>query len=368
MTGPRQGICTECGTTGPLRHRDLCPTCYQRHWRAGTLPKLPPAPRAPRVTRDCEHPGRPHQHGTRSAYVLDRCRCEDCTTANREGHRQRSRRKAVDQWNPDASQFVDGDIVRDHLRQLMASGMGWKRIASVASVGYSTVYPILYGKHRDDPLHPEHRPPRKQVSRVVAGKLLAVEVDLAGGALVEGVGTTRRLQALVAAGWSQSRLATPLGVTVQDINTLVHNHHEQVTRSTADRVAALYERCWRGPQPAASRFEQSGITRARNTATRYGWAPPMAWDDDTIDDPTARPDVGEQVSIQQARAENIRELLAIGEHPDAILGRLSLSRATFERWALRSAPDLIGLMAEARTREGERGHVRTGAKRSGRAA
>ena len=76
------GSCTRCDFTGELRRRDLCPACYQQLWRAGALPKLTRAPRALRVTRDCEHPGHPHRHGTRVAYVIDRCRCEPCTAAN----------------------------------------------------------------------------------------------------------------------------------------------------------------------------------------------------------------------------------------------------------------------------------------------
>lgn len=79
-----EGTCVECSKVGPLARRDLCGACYQRHWKAGTLPSIPKAATAPRVARECEHPGHPHRHGTRVAYVLDRCRCEPCTAANRD--------------------------------------------------------------------------------------------------------------------------------------------------------------------------------------------------------------------------------------------------------------------------------------------
>ncbi|MGO5480449.1 hypothetical protein ACTQVS_09920, partial [Anaerovoracaceae bacterium HCP3S3_H6] len=52
--------------------------------------------------------------------------------------------------------------------------------------------------------------------------------------------------------------------------------------SHAADVVAFYESVTRlstGPQS----------TRVRNYAERQGWAPPAAWDDDTIDDPTATP-------------------------------------------------------------------------------
>jgi hypothetical protein len=31
---------------------------------------------------DCQHPGRPHLHATRTAYVKDQCRCAECRAAN----------------------------------------------------------------------------------------------------------------------------------------------------------------------------------------------------------------------------------------------------------------------------------------------
>jgi predicted DNA-binding protein (UPF0251 family) len=52
-----------------------------------------------------------------------------------------------------------------------------------------------------------------------------------------------------------------------------------VTRSTAARVARLYDLLSMRPGPSPI---------AKRRALAKGWAPPLAWDDDTIDDPRAR--------------------------------------------------------------------------------
>lgn len=343
------GSCTRCTFVGQLRRRDLCGACYQKLWKAGALPKLSRPPRIPRPTRDCEHPGRPHRHGTRSAYVFDRCGCDDCTAVNRDGARERNRRKAQARWNPQAYDLVGGDVVRGHLRGLMVAGMGWKRIAAAAGVSSSTVYSILYGKYVADPLHPEHRPPRKQVRREVADKLLAVRVDLADGALADGTGARRRLQALVAIGWSQTRLAEMLGVHVTNFGQVIRGEG-QLRRSTIKAVHRIYEQHWRcGPIPA-NRFEQAGITRAIKVAAQSGWVPPLAWDDETIDDPFATPDLGASLPAMEARVEDALDLLSKGESPAQIARHLGVTISTLAQSVRRHAPAHAAAFERARER------------------
>jgi hypothetical protein len=59
-------------------------------WPPTPAPQALPAPVAQcnadqvadRPKRNCAHHGQPHRHGTRVAYVKDRCRCPACTAAN----------------------------------------------------------------------------------------------------------------------------------------------------------------------------------------------------------------------------------------------------------------------------------------------
>lgn len=96
------------------------------------------------------------------------------------------------------------------------------------------------------------------------------------------IGTRRRLHALTAVGWSAHALAERLGVT-QGVVAALSTRTKRVHPSTAAAVRRLYDDLWDQTPPAA------GSERARRYAAAQGWPPPMAWDDDDLDDPAATP-------------------------------------------------------------------------------
>ena len=96
--------------------------------------------------------------------------------------------------------------------------------------------------------------------------------------VIDGTGTRRRLQALVAIGWTAPLIGARLDVTQALITRLYHR--PRVNSQTAAAVRALYDELWNVPGPS---------WRSRYRARVAGWPPPLAWDDDTIDDPTAWP-------------------------------------------------------------------------------
>lgn len=100
---------------------------------------------------------------------------------------------------------------------------------------------------------------------------------------IDSTGTRRRLEALAAIGWSANALADHTGLSYRWLRELRAGKTDRITRKTRDRVTAIYNQLWDTPGPCPW---------ARGHATRHGWAVPMAWDDDTIDDPTAQPDLG----------------------------------------------------------------------------
>jgi len=98
--------------------------------------------------------------------------------------------------------------------------------------------------------------------------------------VVPSLGTARRLQALAAIGWSGPDLARELGYrSAAAVTYLQRRYRPAVLRTVADRVTEVYERLSMTPGPSR---------RAVDTAVRNGWVPPLAWDDDEIDDPAAR--------------------------------------------------------------------------------
>lgn len=124
-----------------------------------------------------------------------------------------------------------------------------------------------------------------------------------GPLIVDATGTRRRLQALGAIGWSKTELGAKVGVTGMAVNQWRTRDRVQV--ATAQRVAALY----------AELSDIPGTNeRSRQYAARAGWVPPIGWDDDTIDDPTAQPfaeqvDAVDEVAIHRAmRGDNSIQL------------------------------------------------------------
>lgn len=155
----------------------------------------------PRVRRDCTHPVARHQHGTRAAYLRDRCRCFSCSVA------------------------------ASHAARVYRAGGSW----------------------------PEQE-------------------------WATHVGVSRRLQALMTLGWSARDLAERTGLTEWYVQNLRNDvKHPKVRRETWQTIAAVYDALWDKPSPSAQ------ASRTRGRARHFGYLPPLAWDDETIDDPHAQP-------------------------------------------------------------------------------
>lgn len=99
------------------------------------------------------------------------------------------------------------------------------------------------------------------------------------------VGVARRLQALTAIGWSDAHLADRLDLHRSYVVRLRadKNSSGDVTPATYDAVARVYDDLWDTP------YIGPYSSRTKRLAARKGWAPPLAWDDDAIDDPHAQP-------------------------------------------------------------------------------
>lgn len=101
------------------------------------------------------------------------------------------------------------------------------------------------------------------------------------------LGTQRRIRALMALGWTTTDIADAAGLchrakVSQILNGQNGKPAQWVTRTTADRIAAVYERLsMRIPPHTRAR------ARTRTIATSRGYAPPLAWDN--IDDPDEQP-------------------------------------------------------------------------------
>jgi transcriptional regulator with XRE-family HTH domain len=220
----------------------------------------------------------------------------------------KARRLAIQrgQWHP----MTGAAPAREHVRRLLAAGMTASGIAATAGVSPGSLHHLLHGG--------QGRPPARTVRRETARRLLAVRPPgaalPAAHATLDATGTRRRIQALAACGWTQSRLARELGWDPSALSAMMRGQRgwSRVRVSTAAAVRDMYERLWDVPPPRATRREASDARSARARAAERGWPPPAAWDDDAIDDPAAGPadgwQRGRQLSLAD-RAEEAAELI-----------------------------------------------------------
>ena len=238
------------------------------------------------VVRDCLHVRVRHQHGTRAAYVQDRCACGPCTAANTEAERRRSTAIAYGTWRG----LVDATEVRSHVQLLREQGLSLKRIAQLSGVGQGTLSALVYGEPS------RGRRPRTQVRPATQRRLLAVHFQPAAvpaGRRVDATGTRRRLQALASLGWSVTSLAARSELALRTLRRALTS--TTVTAETARAVGRLYEQLRAEPAPHRTPGEQAAAARTKAAAQRAGWRGPLAWDD-IDDDPD---ELDEAVAFEQ---------------------------------------------------------------------
>ena len=181
-----------------------------------------------RHCRDCAHPGAPHLHGTRVAYVADGCRCTPCRAANRAAERHRTAALRCGQWQP----LVDATPTRAHLRLLREHGVGLDQIVKISQTPKSTIRRLM----REPTVAPA------RIRTETADRLTAIQLSpdhLAPRSPVDATDTRARIQELLDAGHAIPDLARALGKTPVSLRrTLTRG---SVTAHTAAAVSDLFD-------------------------------------------------------------------------------------------------------------------------------
>jgi hypothetical protein len=184
-------------------------------------------------------------------------------------------------YNRFENKFVDCQPVREHVQTLLDQGWGFRTIAAVSGVRLGQIQQLINGR---SPSEMNQRYPRPQhLTRILktnADKLLAVRYDMAkspGGALTASKGTQRRIQALVANGYSLAWQAEQIGWVVQNFVGLLKKDQLQV--NTAKLVDELFQKYAYKRRIGETKELKYSITRALNNAARNGWVTAAAWDD-----------------------------------------------------------------------------------------
>lgn len=172
----------------------------------------------------------------------------------------RKRRKLRRYQRQGRPAFVDAAPVYVRLKEWRAEGWTEHRVAETAGIPVEGL---------------RHRPMRMETARADA-VLKVTRAQLYSAAkdydLVPAHGAQRRLKALSAIGWPHN------AVIIQDTASDVMRAPNGLMRARTWRtIRDQYNRLSMDAGPSAA---------AKARAARMGWAPPLAWDDDTIDDPS----------------------------------------------------------------------------------
>lgn len=189
--------------------------------------------------------------------------------------KQRRRRRLI-AYGRYETPLVDPGPARAHIDALRTFGLSKDAIAGLAGVHEGMIEQIT---------SPGHHQYRTTIRRDTEAAILAARFDLdqvPPHRQVDIIGTQRRIRALSCMGWSQSYLADRLDVTVAAVGFYLKPTRRYVTVGVALRIRSLYAELSHRAGPSH---------RCAARALRRGWVPPMAWDDDTIDDPATEPDL-----------------------------------------------------------------------------
>lgn len=223
------------------------------------------------------------------------------------------------------SHYIDSQAVRTHINRLRRADIGIKQIAKRCGMPPGTIQ-ILADRRTG---------PTVKVLPATAAKILAIalpttaSITPTGGQHVSAIGTTRRLRALVAAGYPPAMVSREIGVAPCNLYALF-SHCDDAADPIALAVADLFDR-WemtRGPSD-----------RARALAHKLGWAPPLAWDLATIDavDAHPAPSAAKHVSFPE-RYRELRELGVCDELD--IARRLGMKVDSLQRQLARYREDI----------------------------
>jgi plasmid maintenance system antidote protein VapI len=163
----------------------------------------------------------------------------------------------------------------EHARKLLARDLTITQIAREAGLQPSTIRRLVEGQ--------------KSILAVNAEKVLSVPLDVRVSAGdVPAVGAVRRVRALYALGHLNYVIAREAGVSRDTVCAIAAGQWATLSVSADDGFRAAYDRL----------SMQTGTSwKTRRLAERNGWAPPLAWDDDTIDDPKAVPQTDAQEPV-----------------------------------------------------------------------
>lgn len=143
---------------------------------------------------------------------------------------------------------------------------------------------------------------------------------------IDACGPRRRLQALAWMGWTLQAVHERTGIPMMTLSYLRSGQINLVAVRTINAITDLYDQVQN--TPGGSKWSRSVV------AERKGWAPPAAWDEDTIDDPAAEPegvDGPGRNAVDDVVIARVRELALTGHTDEQIGLQVALSTSGVQK-------------------------------------
>ena len=244
--------------------------------------------------------------------------------------RQRRRRLLAEgQWQP----FVEAGPVRDRIRAIQAAGMPLKALTERLGLTPRSLDYLMFAGPGS-----EGQKVRREAAEAVMAYWPALE-DFPDASRIDPVGTRRRVQALMTRGWPQRSQAARAGISEKSFSRSLLAC--RVTAQFARSVASVYDELW-DKDPEDFGVEAVAAHWARAVARKRGMHCPLAWDDDTIDDPAAVPTLDAPEPLPTAAGENAVARWLMGE--SVVLDRVGRREAIayLMEWTEESPEEIAG--------------------------
>lgn len=236
-------------------------------------------------------------------------------------------------WRYDRShgelRLQDANDARLHIATCLGQGMSLRAIAAAAGVSVQSVHKIHHGQAT------ARQATITGITAVDPGVTRESTPDTTEP-FVPKVGAVRRVQALLALGWTHALLTEHAGLRT---GVMLHQQGRWVTLSTFEAIERVYNELCMKPGPSE---------RTRGRAAAMGYVPPLGWDDiDNDETPVATDDLihtrddyideaaveraltGEPVTLTKAeRDEAVRRLHQVGATDSTVSKRLGMSGET----------------------------------------
>lgn len=213
-----------------------------------------------------------HGMATCRRYGCDRSECRNAE----------SRRKKLSdiERSRGITSRIPADEAAAHARRLVACGVPPKEISERSGVSVSSVRNLIAGRME--------RMERANAEAILGLPIPKGDYEATEEMLCDATASRRRLQALGVCGFPRLILAREIGISSHVVGDIRDGRQDRVLLSTHRAIESVYDRWWNA-DPKQFGARECEVTLTKKRAAREHWAPPAAWDEETIGDPTAKP-------------------------------------------------------------------------------